>query len=271
MKSRLVIVALSLLVASCDQGKDANAQQSSNKQAMATKAEASPQGEVLPAIVRKWLDEQQAQCKSEGNVYKGVGEAIREFEFNGDGVKDFALWEGGIKCEGRPISWFGNAGGQLSFAISSGGAYKILDGFAIADWDFLKIEKQSQRDILVVSDGEREGAWAWNGSKMALSMRSDLLSCTFESEGGSGEFQIAISQISQKGGGRWSGKASVLPRKDFPEYPKSMDAVGTKNTIQIAQGQVESISLDKVDGEWQGSLDSVIDGEEIYRISASCN
>lgn len=224
----------------------------------------------LPQAVRKWITKQEASCRSEGNKFKDVGAAVKPLELNGDGSKDYALWEGGVICEGRPAGWFGNAGGQIVFAVSEGQTHKMHEGFAIPDWDAIKIESNSGRDLLVISDGEREVAWGWNGQKIALFKRSDRLNCTVEGEGGSLPATIVISQIVYNNGTRWSGKASVLPRESFPDFPRSMSATGTTGSIEIGKGKNESISLEGGDGNWQGAMVSTFEDGTIFQISIGC-
>lgn len=172
------------------------------------------QKQPQPIAVSRWLDGEKRSCVTEGNTYKGTDDAVRTFEFNGDGLKDYAVWQGGVVCEGRPAAYYGNAGGQLSFVISSKDGYRLVPGFSIPFWDAIRTEKRSGKDVFIVEDRQRKATWRWNGVSMAVEVNASVsdqespATETYRCDGG--KYRIVLSDITEhinpRGGAQKGGR-----------------------------------------------------------------
>ena len=90
------VLSATILVGACGQADDTSTEASTLiATAEASDTSASPalpkNSSEMPEVVRKWVAEKAQECRADGNKFKGLSDAMRKFEFNGDSITDYAL------------------------------------------------------------------------------------------------------------------------------------------------------------------------------------
>lgn len=122
--------------------------------------------------IDEWINIVKKNCTEEGFEYKDIKDYQRTADFNGDGLVDYLLWEGGVICDGRTGGYFGNAGPHITFLISSGNGYNFHEGFSFFELSELPISKENGLDIIII-EGTQYGKpikvkWKWNGNTIKI-------------------------------------------------------------------------------------------------------
>ncbi len=122
--------------------------------------------------IQEWINIVKKNCIEEDFEYKDIEDYKRTADFNGDGLVDYLLWEGGVICEGRTAGYFGNAGPHITFLISSSNGYNFHEGFSSYELSELPITKENGLDVIII-EGTQLGKdikvkWKWNGNTINI-------------------------------------------------------------------------------------------------------
>jgi len=156
--SYVTLIAASLSLLACGQA-ESNASESGNSVDTA---------QDQPTQISTWIEDKKRECASEGFEFERADNFLRTADFNADGKTDYILWDGGVVCEGRPASWFGNAGPPLTFLVSYGDDYGFYEGFSFYDLDELPMQRENGKDIIKLSDEQQEVIWYWDGAGISM-------------------------------------------------------------------------------------------------------
>lgn len=280
MKNALTHLALIAAVSIAACGSESTAASSKPKADAAARAVAATTA-LPPAALAAWEAFARGQCRDEGERFAGLrlaplagrGDAVDLVEqhfaggkggfvpadFNADGHPDFVVTTPGHGCVGDGPA-YGDRGPPVDFIVSTGGGYKVFDGFMgwIAPDMFTR---RGDRDVLDLPGGfnGRCGlvatvTWGWTGDGVDAVERRNDSGQRVDQEGCAVSTQ---SPANQGGGGSfppiepgyWAADASCSDAiRDALEIPLDQSGLGYFNEQGGWSGRFEVLRYTALGG-----------------------